>query len=178
MSFERLNAHHQITSMSIKIVVIIQNHLSQSLSPTLRCCSQSLSSESEFSLRQDTLLPHKMSVAEVKVQFHNACKNIISQKKMLVGAASNQCDCNGAVSASMEMMIKAVLPAFQSSYLQHFCKTFLNIKQIVFQSRPLAFRQRCRHINKCQKKKLFVDKIHCRRPWKRGLICTVVRCVS
>ena len=99
-------------------------------------------------------------------------------KKMLVGAASNQCDCNGAVSASMEMMIKAVLPAFQSSYLQYFCKTFLNIKQIVFQSRPLAFRQRCRHINKCQKKKLFVDKIHCRRPWKRGLICTVVRCLS
>ena len=72
MSFERFNAHHQITSMPIKIVVIIQNHLSQSLSPTLRCCSQSLSSESEFSLRQDTLLPHKMSVAEVKVQFHNA----------------------------------------------------------------------------------------------------------
>ena len=50
-------------------------------------------------------------------------------------------------------------------------------KEIVFQSRPLAFlRQRCRQLNKCQKKS--ADKIHCKRLWKRGVICTVVRCVS
>ena len=39
-------------------------------------------------------------------------------------------------------------------------------KEIVFQSRPLAFlRQRCRQLNKCQKKS--ADKIHCKRIWKR-----------